>query len=93
MIEGAAVGTARAINQQRAAATLRNIVASDEIGNFPDQNAAEAIQRISGISLFRDQGQGRYIVLRGLNYTYTSVKRTAPRSPAPTWASARRRST
>ena len=74
VIEGAAVGTARAINQQRAAATLTSIVASDEIGNFPDQNAAEAIQRIPGISLYRDQGEGRYIVLRGLNYTYTSVK-------------------
>jgi TonB-dependent receptor len=74
VIEGAAVGTARAINQQRAAATLTNIVASDEIGNFPDQNAAEAIQRIPGISLYRDQGEGRYIVLRGLNYTFTSVK-------------------
>jgi TonB-dependent receptor len=74
VIEGAAVGTARALNQQRAAATLENIVASDEIGNFPDQNAAEAIQRIPGISLYRDQGEGRYVVLRGLNYTYTSVK-------------------
>lgn len=74
VIEGAAVGTARAINQQRAAATYTNIVASDEIGNFADQNAAEAIQRIPGVSLYRDQGEGRYIVLRGLNYTFTSVK-------------------
>ena len=55
-------------------ATLRSIVASDEIGNFPDQNAAESIQRIPGVSLYRDQGEGRYIVLRGLNYTFTSVK-------------------
>ena len=74
VIEGSVVGTARAINQQRAAATLRSIVASDEIGNFPDQNAAESIQRIPGVSLYRDQGEGRYIVLRGLNYTFTSVK-------------------
>lgn len=74
VIEGAAVGSARAINQQRAADTLRNIVASDEIGNFPDQNAAESLQRIPGVALYRDQGEGRYIVLRGLNYTFTSVK-------------------
>ena len=74
VIEGSLVGTARAINQQRASDTLRNIVASDEIGNFPDQNAAESIQRIPGVSLYRDQGEGRYIVLRGLNYTFTSVK-------------------
>lgn len=74
VIEGSLVGTARAINQQRAAATLANIVASDEIGRFPDQNAAEALQRIPGVSLYRDQGEGRYIVLRGLNFEYTSVR-------------------
>ncbi|HYP17760.1 MAG TPA: carboxypeptidase-like regulatory domain-containing protein, partial [Opitutus sp.] len=74
VIQGSLVGTARAINQQRSAATLTNMVASDEIGNFPDQNAAEAIQRIPGVSLYRDQGEGRYIVLRGLNYTFTSLK-------------------
>ena len=74
VIEGALVGTARAINQQRAAGSLTNIVASVEIGSFADQNAAEALQRIPGISLYRDQGEGRYIVLRGLNYNYTSVK-------------------
>lgn len=74
VIRGSAVGSARAINEQRAAATLRSIVAADEIGNFPDQNAAEAVQRVPGVSLYRDQGEGRYIVVRGLNYTYTSVK-------------------
>ena len=74
VIEGALVGTARAINQQRASASLTNIVASDEIGSFADQNAAEALQRIPGVSLYRDQGEGRYIVLRGMNFNYTSVK-------------------
>lgn len=74
VIEGSLVGTARAINQQRAASTLTNIVAADEIGRFPDQNAAESLQRVPGVSLYRDQGEGRYIVLRGLNYTFTSVK-------------------
>ena len=73
VIQGAMVGTARAINQQRAANTLTNIVASDEIGSFADQNAAEALQRIPGVSLYRDQGEGRYIVLRGLNFNYTAV--------------------
>lgn len=74
VIQGAMVGTARAINQQRAASTLTNIAASDEIGSFADQNAAEALQRIPGVSLYRDQGEGRYIVLRGLNFNYTSVQ-------------------
>jgi len=74
VIQGAVVGTARAINAQRAAKTLSNIVASDEIGSFPDQNAAEALQRIPGLSLYRDQGEGRYIVVRGINYALNSVQ-------------------
>ena len=74
VIKGTLVGTARAINQQRAASTLTNVVASDEIGSFPDQNAAESLQRIAGLSLYRDQGEGRYIVVRGLNYALNSVE-------------------
>ena len=73
-VQGSLVGTARALNSQRAADSLSNIIASDEIGNFPDQNAAESLQRIPGVALYRDQGEGRYVVLRGLNYTYTSVE-------------------
>jgi len=74
VIQGSAVGSARAINRQRAAATLTSIVAADEIGRFPDQNAAESIQRLPGVALYRDQGEGRFINLRGLNYIYTSVR-------------------
>ena len=73
VIKGVLVGTARAINQQRASDTLRNIVAADEIGNFPDENAAEALQRVPGLALYRDQGEGRYIIVRGVNYALNSV--------------------
>ncbi|MCC6416029.1 MAG: TonB-dependent receptor [Opitutaceae bacterium] len=73
VIEGAIVGTARAINEQRAAATLANIVAADEIGRFPDQNAAESLQRVPGVSLYRDQGEGRFAIVRGMNYTLGNV--------------------
>lgn len=73
-ITGSLVGAARAINQQRSAASLTSIVAADEIGRFPDQNAAESIQRLPGVSLYRDQGEGRFINLRGLNYIYTPVR-------------------
>jgi TonB-dependent receptor len=66
VITGSAVGAARAINQQRAAESLTNIVAADEIGRFPDQNAAESMQRIPGLALYRDQGEGRFIVVRGI---------------------------
>ncbi len=73
VINGAAVGTARALNQQRSADTLTNFVASDAIGQFPDQNAAESLQRVPGLALYRDQGEGLYIIIRGINAQYNHV--------------------
>ena len=74
VIAGSAVGSARAINRQRAADTLTNLVAADEIGRFPDQNAAESMQRIPGVALYRDQGEGRFIVLRGIRPDLNTVQ-------------------
>ncbi len=59
------VGQAKALNRQKNAINITNIVASDQIGRFPDKNAAEATQRIPGVSLNRDMGEGRYIIIRG----------------------------
>ncbi|MCX6953171.1 MAG: TonB-dependent receptor [Verrucomicrobia bacterium] len=74
VIEGNAVGSARAINQQRAADTLTNIIAADAIGRFPDQNAAESMQRVPGLALYRDQGEGRFIVVRGIRPDLNSTQ-------------------
>lgn len=65
VVEGAREGQARAINQQRAAINLRNVVAADAIGNFPDVNAAEALKRLPGISTVRQRGEDRDITIRG----------------------------
>src|SRR5215475_13909945 len=59
------VGQARALNDQKTSINLVNLVASDQIGSFPDPNAAEAVQRIPGIVVQRDQGEGRYVLIRG----------------------------
>ena len=58
-------GQARALNDQKNSINLVNLVASDQIGSFPDPNAAEAVQRIPGIVVQRDQGEGRYVLIRG----------------------------
>ena len=44
-----------------------SIVDSDAIGEFPDETAAEAVRRLSGVSVENDQGEGRYITLRGMS--------------------------
>jgi len=72
-ISGDVIGTAKAINNQRAASTLTDISASDLIGQLPDKNLAESLSRIPGVELARDKGEGRYVIIRGLDPIYNSV--------------------
>ena len=78
--------TARALNQQRQAAGTTNVVSSDAIGRFPDPNIAEALQRVAGIGIERDQGEGRYINVRGApaDFTAVSVDGVTVTAPSPT---------
>jgi len=59
--------TASALNQQRAADGIVSIVSATDIGQFPDQNVSEALQRVSGVFLERDQGEGRFVGIRGID--------------------------
>ena len=76
-------GQARALNQQRSALNITNIVAADQIGSFPDPNAAEAASRIPGVSIARDQGEGRYVLVRGTEARLNSMTIDGERIPAP----------
>lgn len=73
VVEGQAVGQARALNRQMTAPNLTNVVASDAFGRFPDQNAAEALDRLPGVSVERDQGEGRFVIIRGIDPHLNSV--------------------
>ena len=64
---------AAAYNRQRNADQLINVVASDSIGRLPDQNVASALSRLPGVSVERDQGQERYVNLRGAPNKWTTI--------------------
>ncbi len=70
VISGDALGTAKAVNDQRAAPAFENDVASDAIGELPDKNVAESLQRVPGVEISRDKGEGRYVNIRGLDPIY-----------------------
>lgn len=65
--------TARALNQQRTADGTTNVVSSDAIGRFPDTNIAEALQRVPGFGVERDQGEGNFISIRGAPAEFTAI--------------------
>ncbi|HET6341653.1 MAG TPA: carboxypeptidase regulatory-like domain-containing protein, partial [Gemmatimonadota bacterium] len=78
-----ATGQAEALSRQKAAPNIKNIVASDQMGRFPDASAPEAIQRIPGVALERDQGEGRYIQIRGGSAANTQVTVNGEQVPSP----------
>jgi TonB-dependent receptor len=74
---------ARALNQQKTASNITNVVSADQIGSFPDANAAETVQRIPGISITKDQGEGRFVNIRGTDARLNSMMINGERIPAP----------
>ncbi|MDQ8204897.1 TonB-dependent receptor [Pelagicoccus sp. SDUM812003] len=72
-VKGSVIGQARALNFQKSSDALVNAVSADAIGQFPDQNAAEALSRLPGVSVERDQGEGRFVVIRGIDPNLNSV--------------------
>jgi len=59
--------------KRRAVGSEDDILATD-IAAFPDLNLAESLQRIPGITITRDSGEGRQIALRGLGADYTRTQ-------------------
>lgn len=66
-------GVARSLNQQRSSDATINVLSADAIGRYPDPNVAESLQRVQGVAIQRDQGEGRYINVRGAPSAFTAV--------------------
>lgn len=62
-----------ALRFQRESISLVSVVAADAIGRLPDQNVAQAISRLPGVGIQRDQGQARYVNIRGLPLNWTTL--------------------
>ena len=65
--------TAAALMTQRNSNSLVSVLSADSVGNLPDQNVAFAIGRLPGVAIERDQGQARYVNLRGAPVYWTTL--------------------
>lgn len=63
-----------ALNIKRDSIAAVDAIVAEDIARFPDQNLAESLQRIPGISIQRDGGEGRAITVRGLGAQFTRVR-------------------
>lgn len=83
VITGVLQGQQRALNQQKTADNIKNVVSAEQIGRFPDPNVAEALQRVPGVNIERDQGEGRYVLVRGLAPQFTNININGEQIPSP----------
>lgn len=61
------------IQRQRAADGVQTTLSRDAIGQFPDQNVAESLRRAPGVNVLNDQGEGRFVSVRGLDPNLNSA--------------------
>src|SRR5688572_12922106 len=63
-----------ALNEKREDSGIVDVIKAEDIAKFPDTNLAESLQRISGVVIDRDAGEGRNITVRGLGLDFTRVR-------------------
>ena len=82
VINGALQGQSKALNQQKNSLNITNVISSDQVGRFPDQNVGDALKRIPGINVQYDQGEARFGHVRGTAPEYNSVTIDGERIPS-----------
>lgn len=75
-------GQAEALNEQKASPNLKYVVNEETFDRYPDINAAETVQRLPGVSIARDQGEGRYVQVRGMGEQLNSLTMNGVRIPS-----------
>lgn len=83
LVVGSSAAQAGALNQQRASDSIISVIDSDGLGNFPDTTVADSLARVAGLSIETDQGEGRYVSIRGINTDLIGTSINGVRTPSP----------
>jgi TonB-dependent receptor len=81
---------ARAITMKKNSNTITEVLSADAIGKLPDRNAADAVQRMQGVSIERDMGEGRFVAVRGTPIQWTASTLNGNRMPSASGDNANR---
>ncbi|WP_374990383.1 TonB-dependent receptor [Sphingosinicella sp. LHD-64] len=83
LVIGQRANLSSSLARQRASDTVDTVLTRDAIGQFPDQNVAEALRRAPGVNILNDQGEGRFVSVRGLDPNLNAASINGNRVPAP----------
>ena len=73
MVFGQREAANRALGLYRESDAVANYISADDMGQFVDQNVAESLQRLPGLTISRDQGEGRFVSVRGVSAGLSTV--------------------
>src|SRR5688500_10166651 len=73
VVTGIRASQKQAIDVKRDAVTSVDAIASEDLGKMPDQNVAESLQRVPGITIDRNRGVGNGVTVRGLGPQFNTV--------------------
>ncbi len=75
VVSGTRLQNMKAIDARRMSSNVVDAVSASEIGQLPDFNIGEALQRLPGIGIKQDQAEARFVTIRALDasYNYTTV--------------------
>lgn len=83
LVSGQRANISSALTRQRGADGVESVLTRDSIGQFPDQNVAESVRRAPGVNVLNDQGEGRFVAVRGLDPSLNAASINGVRVPAP----------
>ena len=73
----------RALQVKKVADNMVEVLHANDVGKLPDQNVAEAVHRLPGVTVANDQGEGRYVIIRGVDPKYANVTLNGQTAAAP----------
>ena len=74
VISGYRAALQTALDAKRRSNEIIDSINAEDIADFPDANLAESLQRLPGVTIDRDNGEGRTITVRGLGPDFTRVR-------------------
>lgn len=83
VVSSARAAERRSLQVKKVANNFVEALYANDVGKLPDQNVAEAVRRLPGVSVANDQGEGRYVIIRGVDPRYVNVTVNGQTAAAP----------
>ncbi|HTM83070.1 TonB-dependent receptor [Asticcacaulis sp.] len=83
VVFGTRAAERQSMDQKHNSNVTREVITANDAGKLPDQNVGEVVSRAPGVAVADDQGEGRYVVIRGLDPSLAAVRINGQDAAAP----------